>query len=69
MAFETNGSSEIGAGYDLVVVPESGGRTRSLSRKQFESLPLRERVAYLIDGTAQFFLKGQPVQPRDAMRG
>ena len=69
MTFEANGSSEVGAGYDLVVVPEPGGGTRSLSRKQFESLPLRERVSYLIDGTAQFFLKGQPIQPRDAMRG
>ena len=69
MGLETNEDSEIGPGYDLVLVPESGGGTRSLSRKQFESLPLRERVSYLIDGTAQFFLEGRPVQPRDAMRG
>ena len=69
MSFEPNGSSETGPGYDRVVVPDSSGGTRSLSRKQFESLSLRERVAYLIDGTAQFFLDGRPVQPRDAMRG
>lgn len=69
MSFETNGSSEAAAGYDRVVVPAPGGGTRSLSRKQFESLPLRERVSYLIDGTAQFFLLGRPVQPREAMRG
>ena len=54
-------------GYDRVVLPLPGGGTRSLTRKQFESLPLRERVAFLIDGTAQFFLADQPVLAREAM--
>jgi len=55
-------------GYDRVVVPAPEGGTRSLSRKQFEGLPLRERVSYLIDGTAQFFLDGASISPSDAMR-
>ena len=55
-------------GYDRVDVPAPGGRTRSLTRKQFETLPLRERVSYLIEGTAQFFLDGTPVSPSEAMR-
>jgi hypothetical protein len=55
-------------GYDRVVVPAPEGGTRSLSRKQFENLPLRERVSYLIEGTAQFFLDGRPILPSEAMR-
>lgn len=55
-------------GYDRVVVPGPDGGTRALSRKQFEALPLRERVSYLIEGTAQFFLDGKPILPSDAMR-
>ena len=39
-----------------------------LTRKQFEGLPLRERVSYLIEGTAQFFLDGQPIAATEAMR-
>jgi len=55
-------------GYDRVEVPAPGGGTRSLTRKQFESLPLRERVGFLIEGTAQFFLDGRPISASDAMR-
>ena len=66
MTADTN--VEVRKGYDRVVVPEPGGGTRSLTRKQFETLPLRERVAYLIEGTAQFFLDGRPILPSEAMR-
>lgn len=55
-------------GFDRVVVPAPEGGTRSLSRKQFEGLPLRERVGYLIEGSAQFFLDGLPISASDAMR-
>ncbi|HEX9575786.1 MAG TPA: hypothetical protein VF994_16950 [Myxococcales bacterium] len=66
MTVDTN--VEVRKGYDRVVVPAPGGGTRSLARKQFEALPLRERVSYLIEGTAQFFLDGQPISPSEAMR-
>jgi len=67
MTAEANGGA-FRKGYDSVKVPAPGGGMRSLTRKQFESLPLRERVAYLIDGTAQFFLDGTPIAASDAMR-
>ena len=66
---ESNPMSQAGTGYDQVVVPAVEGGTQALSRKQFESLPLRQRVSYLIEGTAQFFMNGLPISPRDAMRG
>jgi len=56
-------------GYDRVRLPGPNGTARDLSRRQFEALPLRERVSYLIEGTAQFFRGGQPINPSDAMKG
>jgi hypothetical protein len=66
MTADTN--VEVRKGYDRVVVPERGGGTRSLTRQQFETLPLRERVAYLIEGSAQFFRDGRPISASEAMR-
>ncbi|HKC59779.1 MAG TPA: hypothetical protein VKB92_06820 [Myxococcales bacterium] len=68
MTVDTSVAAEVRKGYDQVVVPASGGGTRSLSRKQFEALPLRERVSFLIEGTAQFFLDGRPIAATEAMR-
>jgi hypothetical protein len=42
---------------------------RRLSRREFESLPLRERVGYLMEGTAQFFNGATQVSAADAMKG
>jgi hypothetical protein len=67
MTAEPNGAPTR-KGYDKVVVPAPGGGTRSLTRKQFEALPLRERVSFLIEGSAQFFLDGSPIPASDAMR-
>jgi hypothetical protein len=68
MGVSANAGNTGRKGYDRVVIPAPEGGTRSLSRKQFEGLPLRERVGYLIDGTAQFFLDGSPISPSEAMR-
>ena len=55
-------------GYDQVVVPSSAGGTRTLSRREFESLPLRERVQFLMEGSAQFFSRGVAISARTAMK-
>jgi hypothetical protein len=55
-------------GYDRVIVPGPSG-PRELTRRQFEELPLRERVGFLIAGTAQFYRKGAPVTASNAMKG
>jgi hypothetical protein len=56
-------------GYDQVKIPRPDGSFKALSRREFESLPLRERVSYLIDGTARFFRNGQQINAVDAMKG
>jgi hypothetical protein len=55
--------------YDTVELPRDDGTVRKLSRKEFENLPLRERVAALIDGKARFFRGALVVSARDAMGG
>jgi hypothetical protein len=55
-------------GYDHVLVRDPSGKSRQLSRSEFEGLPLRERVTYLIGGTAEFFSGGAPVSASDAMK-
>jgi len=58
-----------GIRYDRVELPKPDGSIKKLSRKEFENLPLRERVSCLIEGSARFFLGDLPVPPREAMRG
>jgi len=61
--------TQSGGGYDRVVLREATGKIRQLSRKEFESLPLRERVSHLIAGTADFFAGNMSVSAADAMKG
>ena len=56
-------------GYDRVVVPGPNGTSRDLSRHEFEALPLRERVGFLIEGKAEFFRDGARITPAEAMKG
>jgi hypothetical protein len=70
MDYQSNQSNRASsAGYDHVKVPTREGGTRLLTREQFEALPLRDRVAHLIEGKAQFFRNGVSIAAREAMRG
>jgi hypothetical protein len=53
--------------YDRVELPKPDGSVRKLTRKEFEILPLRERVSCLIEGSARFFLGDVSVPAREAM--
>ena len=55
-------------GYDRLGIPGAGGQLRYLTRPEFESLPLAERVRLLMAGNLQFFRQGKQVSPRDALR-
>ena len=63
------GNAAKATGYDKVVVPGLNGASRNLTRREFEALPLRERVSYLIEGKAQFFRNGAPIAAAEAMKG
>jgi len=66
---ETHGQQTTVTRYDRVVVHDGAGKRRQLSRSEFEKLPLRERVTYLIGGTAEFFAGTEPVPATEAMKG
>jgi len=58
------------AGFDHVEVPSSSADEPSqrLSKREFEALPLQERVGLLVQGTLRFYRDDQEVPPSDAMR-
>jgi hypothetical protein len=58
------------AGFDYVEVPPLGPDQPSqrLSRRNFEALPLQERIGLLVQGTLRFYRGDQEVPASDAMR-
>ena len=68
---ETDGQGATPGGFDEVGISNGDGSLSRLTRQQFESLPLPERVRLLMGGKGklQFFRAGQPVSARDALRG
>jgi len=56
-------------GFDHVELPSDGEYpTEKLTRQQFESLPLQERVGLLVQGTLRFYRDGREVRATEAMR-
>lgn len=56
-----------GSGYDRVELAASNGHVRRLSRGEFESLPLDERVRAILGKQLKFFRNGKEVTMRDAL--
>jgi hypothetical protein len=56
------------AGFDEIRIPLADGRTRHLTRAEYEALLLPERVGLLMSGKMQFFRQGRPVSAREALR-
>jgi hypothetical protein len=56
-------------GYDHVQVPTPKGKTHLLTKSEFEKLPLRERVDFILKGELKFFLDGRPIPPARALKG
>ena len=55
-------------GYDVVTIREEDGRQRSLSRNEYEKLPLAERIRLVLQGRVEFFLAGSRVPPNVALK-
>lgn len=56
-------------GFDHVDVPAGGDKPkRRLDRRQFEALPLQEKIGLLLQGTLRFYRGGQEVPATEAMR-
>lgn len=53
--------------FDSVVV-EDGGKKRRFARETFVLLPLRDRVRWILENRAEFFLGDRPVDAKLALR-
>jgi hypothetical protein len=57
-----------GTGYDTANVVEPDGKRRSLSRPQYERLPLAERIRLVLQGRVEFFRDGVAVPANEALK-
>lgn len=55
------------ARYDTIAFPGPAGEVKTLTRAEFEKLPLVDRVRLLSGGQLRFFRGGEEVAPRAAM--
>jgi hypothetical protein len=56
-----------GGGFDTVVVTLESGQQRRFTRKEFEALPLGDRVSSILRGKLRFYREGQEVPMKEAM--
>jgi hypothetical protein len=56
------------ARYDEVTAPGPDGELQRMTRKQFETLPLENRVRLLVQGTLRFYRNGEEIPANEAMR-
>ena len=56
------------SGYDTASVQDTDGKRRSLSRLQYEKLPLAERIRMVLQGRVEFFRDGVAVPANEALR-
>jgi hypothetical protein len=57
-----------GTGYDAAAIVEADGTRRSLSRPQYERLPLAERIRLVLSGRVEFYRGGVAVPPNEALK-
>ena len=55
-------------GFDRVEIPGDEGEPERLSKREFEALPLQERVGLLVQGTLRFYRGDRLVTASEAMR-
>ena len=55
-------------GYDSVTVIDPDGARRTLSRPQYEKLPLAERIRLVLGGRVEFYRGGVLVPPNEALK-
>jgi hypothetical protein len=60
----------LAAGFDHVEVPslDADLPSQRFSKREFDALPLQQRVSLLAQGTLRFYRGDQEVPPSDAMR-
>jgi hypothetical protein len=60
--------SDGGMGFDYVIVTLEDGKERRLTRREFEALPLGDRVTAILRGKLRFFRDDVEVPMKEAVR-
>jgi hypothetical protein len=55
-------------GYDFVDIPMPDGAVQRMTKSQFESQSLQDRIRVLVQGKASFFRDGQAVPSNEALK-
>ena len=55
-------------GFDVVHVPLEGGGLETMTKAQFDALPLEGRVKLLVRGTLRFYRAGVEIAGPEALR-
>jgi hypothetical protein len=63
-----DGASHQSRGYDRATVQEESGARRSLSRPDYEKLPLDERIRLVLQDRVEFYRDGNRVSAREALK-
>jgi len=61
-------SQDAGGGYDTIAYPGPQGEQKTLTKSDFEKLPLMDRIRLLSGGQIRFFRGSQEVAASAAMR-
>ena len=55
-------------GFDVVHVPLDGGGVGTMTKAQFDALPLEARIKLLVQGTLRFYRAGVEIAGPEALR-
>ncbi len=61
-------TSSRGGGYDVATIYDTDGRKRSVSRQQYEKLPLAERIRLVLQSRVEFYREGIEIPPNEALK-
>jgi hypothetical protein len=55
-------------GYDIATIHDEDGTKRSVSRLQYEKLPLAERIRLVLQSRVEFYREGIQIPPNEALK-
>jgi hypothetical protein len=55
-------------GYDFVKIPEGEGTTRTVTRSEYEKIPLAHRVGMVLKNQVEFYRAGVKIPPFEALK-
>jgi hypothetical protein len=58
----------INGGFDIAVIRQADGTTRSLGKPEYDKLPLSDRIRMVLQQQVDFFRDGAKIPPHEAFK-